>query len=258
MEKNNTVPKNPEQGNCDHKGTVYCLGVGPGDPELVTLKAIRLMRECDVIAVPITSPDRRVEESVAYGSAVLAEPEIAFKKTLAIELPMTRDRERLEQAHQRGAERLEEVLDTGANVAYLLLGDPTIYGSFAYLSKILTADGYLVQICSGVPSFCAAAARAGISLVEGEETLRIVPGPSALDDSAAYAHHLAIMKAGSRIDKVKVFFEEKVDHYGNTGEYTDVCMVENCGMENEHIYRSASEIPEYAGYLSIVIAKARR
>ena len=256
MEKNNTVPESLEPDNCDHKGTVYCLGVGPGDPELVTLKAIRLMRECDVIAVPITGPDRRVEESVAYGIAVLAEPEIAVKKTLPIEMPMTRDRERLEQAHRRGADRLEEVLDTGADVAYLLLGDPTVYGSFAYLGKILTTDGYQVQICSGVPSFCAAAARAGISLVEGEETLRIVPGPSALNDPAA--DHLVIMKAGSRIDKVKAFFEEKADHCGNTEEYTDVCMVENCGMENEHIYRSASEIPEDAGYLSIVIAKARR
>ena len=65
-------------------------------------------------------------------------------------------------------------------------------------------------------------------------------------------------KAGSRSDKVKAFFEEKADHCGNAGEYTDVYMVENCGMENERIYQSASEIPENAGYLSIVIAKSKR
>ena len=81
------------------KGIVYGVGVGPGDPELMTLKAVRLIRENDVIAVS----GRDVRSSVAYQIAVQAVPELAEKELVPIDMPMTKDSEKLKEAHQNGA-----------------------------------------------------------------------------------------------------------------------------------------------------------
>ena len=94
------------------KGTLYGVGVGPGDPELMTLKAVRLIRENMIIAVPGADP----KETVAYKIAVQAVPELAEKELLPIYMPMTHDPEELERNHAKGAKSLEEVLDQGKNI----------------------------------------------------------------------------------------------------------------------------------------------
>ena len=134
------------------KGKAYGVGVGPGDPELMTLKAVRLIRENEVIAVP----GKNARESVAYKIALGAVPEIADKTLVPVYMPMVRDREKLAQEHQRGAKLLEEYLDQGKNVVYLTLGDSTVYCTFSYLQHILEDDGYEVELVSGITSFCAA------------------------------------------------------------------------------------------------------
>ncbi len=110
------------------KGTAYGVGVGPGDPELITLKAIRLIRENEVIAVP----GQEARESVAYQIAVQAVPELSGKNLIPISMPMVKDRRKIEEAHREGAALLRQYLDKGQNVVYLTLGDPTIYCTFSY------------------------------------------------------------------------------------------------------------------------------
>ena len=114
------------------KGTLYGVGVGPGDPELMTLKAVRMIRENEIIAVPGAD----VKETVAYKIAVQAVPELADKELLPIYMPMTHDAKELEEKHAKGAKTLEACLDQGKNVVFLTLGDPCVYSTFSYLQHV--------------------------------------------------------------------------------------------------------------------------
>ena len=229
------------------KGIAYGVGVGPGDPELMTLKAVRLIKENDVIAVP----GRTAEESVAYKIAAGAVPELADraasgKELLAIEMPMTKDPEVLAAAHRKGAEQIERVLDSGRNVVFLTLGDSTVYCTFSYLQHILEADGYTVELVSGIPSFCAAAARLGVSLTEWDEPLHVIPGAHGTDELEDLSGNCVIMKSASRMADVK----EAIRQSGRSA-----AAAENCTMENEKLYRALDEIPDDAGYFTLIIAK---
>ena len=146
------------------RATAYGVGVGPGDPELLSLKAVRLIRENRVIAVPGKDP----RESVAYKIAVAAVPELAGKELVAGRMPMVKDREKLAEAHKAGAKLPEEILDRGENVIYLTLGDPTVYCTFSYLQhiarRIIGSDsGRLIPFCAlvgaGFVAVCDLAAR---------------------------------------------------------------------------------------------------
>ena len=224
------------------KGTLYGVGVGPGDPELMTLKAVRLIRENMIIAVPGADP----KETVAYKIAVQAVPELAEKELLPIYMPMTHDPEELERNHAKGAKSLEEVLDQGKNIVFLTLGDPCVYSTFSYLQKRVEKDGYHTELVSGITSFCAAAARLNIPLSEWNEQLHIVPAVHRLDSTLNESGNYILIKSGKKMNQVKEILAQ-------SGR--DVLMVENCGMENEHIYRSVEEIPDDAGYYSLIIAK---
>lgn len=224
------------------KGTLYGVGVGPGDPELMTLKAVRLIRENMIIAVPGADP----KETVAYKIAVQAVPELAEKELLPIYMPMTHDPEELEKNHTKGAMALEEVLDEGKNIVFLTLGDPCVYSTFSYLQKRVEKDGYHTELVSGITSFCAAAARLNIPLSEWNEQLHVVPAVHRLDSTLNESGNYILMKSGKKMNQVKEILAQ-------SGR--DVLMVENCGMENEHIYRSVEEIPDDAGYYSLIIAK---
>ena len=108
------------------KGTLYGVGIGPGDPELLTLKAVRLIRENEVIALPGEKP----EETVAYQISVQAVPELADKTLLALTMPMTKDKALLNENYDRAAEKIADQLDQGKNVVFLTLGDPTVYSTY--------------------------------------------------------------------------------------------------------------------------------
>jgi precorrin-2/cobalt-factor-2 C20-methyltransferase len=245
--------------------TLYGVGVGPGDPELMTLKACRLIRENDIIAVPGRDP----RESTAYQIAVQAVPSLTDKTLVAVDMPMVRDKEELHRYHQAGARQLEKWLDQGKNVVFLTLGDPSIYSTFSYLSEIVSADGYPVELVSGIPSFCAAAARLNVPLTEGSESLHVIPvsrqnmkreGTGAAEMSAEVSAgsrnstslsfdqpgNYVLMKSGSRMTEVKQVIRQS----GRTA-----AAVENCGMPGEKVYRSVDEMPDESGYFSLIIVR---
>lgn len=227
----------------NNRGTVFCIGVGPGDPELMTLKAVRLIRECGVIA----AAGSRIEDSAAFQIAIKAVPEIGQKTALPIDMPMTRDPEVLAKAHRKGADLMEAVLKTGQDIGYLILGDPSIYGSFTYLHRILVEDGYEVVFCSGVTSFSAAAARLGISLAEGDEELRILPG-AGHDPADIHKGNTVIMKAGAGTGKLKEILKSFP---------ADIYFAEKVGREGERVAFGAGDIPDDAGYMSLIILNVR-
>ena len=228
-----------------NKGTAYGVGVGPGDPELMTLKACRLIRGNDIIALPGKVP----QQTKAYEIAAAAVPELADKELISIVMPMIRDRETISISHRKAADTIESYLDAGKNVVYLTLGDPTVYCTFSYIQHLLEADGYKVELVSAVTSFCGAAASLGISLSEWDEPLHIMPALHINDEHLRSPGNYVLMKSASRMADVK-------DILRKSG--FEVQGAENCTMENEHLYRELEEIPDDAGYLTLLVAKHRK
>ncbi len=142
-------------------GKLYGIGVGPGDPELLTLKAVRLIQECDVLAVP----GLKKEETAAYQIVRQAVPEAAGKECLTLDMPMTKNREKLENSHEKAFLTLKTALDQGRNIAFLTLGDPCIYSTYNYMHQMALEAGYETEIVSGIPSFCAVSAKLNQGLV---------------------------------------------------------------------------------------------
>lgn len=223
-------------------GIAYGVGVGPGDPELMTLKAVRLIRENNVIALPGKNP----KETLAYRIAVAAVPELADKELISVYMPMTHDKAEQQRCHEAGAAVMEEYLRKGENVIYLTLGDSTVYCTFTYLQNILEAHGFETKLVSGIPSFCAAAARVNIPLSIWNEEIHILPALHDLEGALPTTGTCVLMKSGSKMALVK----ERIRLSGR-----DAVMVENCGSENERVYLSLEDIPDDAGYYSLIIAK---
>lgn len=222
------------------KGRLYGVGVGPGDPELMTLKAVRLIAASDIIAIP----QRDRARCVALRIAAEAVPEALTKPTLALDMPMTRDKNVREQAYAAAAEQLTSVLEAGKTVVFLTLGDPTIYSTYGYLHGRMVRAGYEAEYVPGVPSFCAAAAALGEPLCEEGEGLHVLPGNGAEDGCSGTR---VFMKGGVRERK-----QALRDHDG------PILGAENVGMDGQRLYRSLEDIPEDTGYFTLIIAKERQ
>ena len=150
-------------------GILYSIGVGPGDPELLTRKAERLIRSCPVLAAP------GGRDSTSFRIAVQGDSRDCGEACLSLHLPMTRDQQVLKESHRVAAEQVAETLKSGQDVALLTLGDPSIYSTCIYIQNQIQAMGFSYQMVAGVPSFCAAAAALGESLTEADKPLRILP-----------------------------------------------------------------------------------
>ena len=143
--------------NTEKTGILYGIGVGPGDPELVTLKAVRIVGECDTVILPAKSK----EDCIAYGIMKEACGKIAEKELICMPFPMTKDESRLTAAHEQICLEIKKLLDNGRQVAFLTIGDPTVYSTYQYIHKRMVKGGYEAHIVNGVPSFCAAAGTLG-------------------------------------------------------------------------------------------------
>lgn len=226
-------------------GKLFGLGVGPGDPELLTIKALRIIKESDIIAVP----GNKTEESVAYQIVKGVYPELDQKHLLPIAMPMTKDPAVLEENHQKAAEEVGNFLRQGKQVAFLTLGDPTVYSTYLYVHKRILNQGYEAEIVSGITSFCAVAARLNMGLVEMAEPLHVIPATyqaSEMDNVLKLPGTKVLMKTGRKMEQVR-------ESILNSGQ--KAVMIENCGMPSEKIYETAEAIPKQAGYYSLIIVK---
>lgn len=241
-------------------GILYGIGTGPGDPELLTLKAVRKIRDCSVIAVPVSDreyaseeglPDEETQKKycrkcVAYQIAEKEIPEMEKKEKIYLPMPMVKEKEVLERAHERSAILVEEQLKKGRDVAFLTLGDPSVYSTYLYVRKKIEARGFQTVIIPGVPSFCAAAARLGTGLSENVEELHILPASYQIEEGLSLQGTKVLMKAGKKMPLVK----ESIRKSGGRA-----MMVTNCGMPGEKVYQGVEEMPDDAGYYSLVIVK---
>ncbi len=180
------------------KGRLYGVGVGPGDPELLTLKALRIIKSVAVIAYPAP------EEGASFARAIVARWLSANEREVALLFPM-RPGPASDAVYERAADALAAELDRGLDVACLCEGDPLFYGTFGRLLPRL-ATRYEIEIVPGVSSLGAASAAAALPLVQGEETLLVIPatlGEKALSARLAAADAALIMKLGRHLEKVR-------------------------------------------------------
>ena len=227
------------------KGILYGVSIGPGDPELITLKAVNIIRNCDIIAVPAANEDT----STALHIVRKVLPEIDSKKIIQLFMPMTRDKKQMEEYHQKAANIIKGYLDQANNVAMLTLGDATIYSTYLYVHRLIKEGGYETQIIPGVPSFCASAARLGIGLVEGAEPLHILPASyEGIEQGLALGGTKVLMKIGKSIDRIKRILK-------HNGQDENAMLIQKCGMEGEQTLCSLDQADENTSYFSVIIVK---
>ena len=227
------------------KGTLYGVSVGPGDPELMTLKAARCIEQCPVLAAPQTAAGRMLALDIAKGTV-----DVSGKIILPLHFAMSRDPEVLKASHAAAADAVRAHLDAGRDVALLNLGDVSIYATYGYLEEILTARGYAAVRIAGVPSFCAAAARLGQSLTGGmEQPLTIAPGRCAAEVLAAPGAKV-LMKSGRQLP-------ETLAALADAGLLSRSAMVCNCGLPNEEVWPDLTDYDpaRSAGYFATILVK---
>ncbi len=223
----------------------YGVSVGPGDPELVTIKAVRVMEQCFTIAAVQTKSGANVALDVARAAAKLDD-----KKILYLSFAMSTDPEVLEKSHRVAAEQVLEELKAGRSVAMPNIGDASIYSTFAYIKEIVEEAGYECPVIPGVPSFCAIAATLGETLTPRMDTpLHIIPsGFEDLDEALDMDGTKVIMKAGKSLGDIKELLRKK-------RLYEKASLVENCGLPNERVAHNLDDIDGHGAYFTTLIVK---
>ncbi|MCM1507169.1 MAG: precorrin-2 C(20)-methyltransferase [Ruminococcus flavefaciens] len=224
-------------------GRLYGVSVGAGDPELITIKAVRIIRECPIIAVPRTS-GRSFALSVAEKSVDLSGKEILY-----MDFPMSRNKKILSENYDRISEIIcGELLEK--DVAMLSIGDISVYSTFSYIAERVRRKGFEVENCAGVTSFCAVSARAVRPLVCENEKLHIIPySRENISDCDFSDGTYVIMKCGRNVPELLDILREK-----NLSDR--VYAVENCGLLDERIYSSPDDMGK-CGYFTVFIVEGR-
>ncbi|HCL4437704.1 TPA: cobalt-factor II C(20)-methyltransferase [Clostridium botulinum] len=216
-------------------GTLYGIGVGPGNEELLTIKAVKILERCDVVIAPTA---REQGESIALNTAknfINSKAEIYLKY-----FPMKKEKEAEIYENYRFMEKL---LSEGKNVVFLTIGDPFVYSTYIYLLEYMKNHNLNIETVPGITSFCAAASLAEQTLVIGHEPLLILPGNRL--DSIKDEKYLVIMKYYKNVEQVLDKLEEKGFKY--------VC-VKRAYREGQEILRTREEILNSKDYMSIIIA----
>ncbi|MFA6810478.1 MAG: precorrin-2 C(20)-methyltransferase [Desulfoplanes sp.] len=229
-------------------GTLYGIGVGPGDPDLLTMAAVKKLAQVDVILAASSSKN---EYSLALGIAKPHMPENI--RVIMLKFPMTKDKQALADAWAENGRITADILKQGHNAAFLTLGDPMIYSTFGYLLKILkkTHPEIPVEIIPGVTSFQAAAAKTQTILTESGENLVIFSGvgdEQKLDTLLGQADNAVILKSYKNFDILR----KTVHKHSRTQSSV---FVSRLGLEGERITHNLDEITRQPHYLSLLLVK---
>jgi precorrin-2/cobalt-factor-2 C20-methyltransferase len=217
-------------------GTLYGIGVGPGDPELITVKAFRLMKECPVIAYP---KKRMGGKSYALEIVELyTNP--GEKEMLGLIFPMTKDKETLEKQWNKTVSSCWEHLQEGRDIAFVTEGDPNLYSTFIHMARLMNELHPEVPIVSvpGISSVLGAAARLGIALADGDDQVAIVP---ATDDREAMKKAIMEHEAIVFIKVAKVI-DMMIDILEELGLTNKASVVTKVTSPHELIWRDVREL----------------
>lgn len=230
-------------------GKFYGLGVGPGDPELLTIKAHRILQEVDIICVPIT---KKEQESLAL---TIVRPYLQEQKQIMeLLMPMTQEESILEASWNEAAEQILLILQEGKQVAFLTLGDPSLFSTYTYLmTRIMKfSPEVVVETIPGITSLAAAAARINLPLAESEEKLTIVPAlrnAEELKEILTESSNVVLMKVSRQFPEIVRVLEEE-------GRLEEAVMITRCGQPQERIIKDLRQAAgEKVDYMSLIIVK---
>lgn len=230
--------------------TIYAVGVGPGDPELLTRKAERILRSVDVVLAPVSNP---ADASVAL-ETIREFIDTERQEIIVHQFPMTADKTRLIPAWQEAAALIAAHVEAGRSVAFITIGDPLFYSTFIYLLRIFREQWpqLPVEIIPGISSINAAAAQAALPLVEGDEKMVVVPATAGIEQiAAALAHYETVV-----LLKVKPLFGDILELLQQTGREQRVVFVERVGSPRQKVLIDFSQIAAHTpDYLSLMIIK---
>ena len=234
------------------KGTLYGIGVGPGDPRLMTYLVVDTIKRCPVIAVPADGKGKAVAYKIASGIV----EDLDAKECLNLSTPMTKDKAILDAAYQTAADTIIEQLEQGKDVACLTLGDPTIYSTYIYIHRLVKAKGYETEIVNGIPSFCAAAAISKIPLTAWDEDLVIAP---VRKNNAADLEKLLTEHENVVLMKPSTDSEALVSAIQASGRENSFVLVEKAGTKEQRLIREYQTLKEEpVPYLSLMILKSQK
>ena len=227
-------------------GTLYGVGVGPGDPELVTVKAWRLIAGANAIAYLCANGG----ESTALEIAKPFLPDVYTP--IIIDIPMRIDREPAQAAYDEGCIRVSNELTKGNDVVFLCEGDPFFYGSFMYIFERLQSR-HKISVVPGVTSISAASAQLQQPLVERDESLKILPATMPAEKLKAEittANAAAIIKVGRHVDKIKSVLVEL--------NLLDKAMTIEHATKSNQVIRPLNQINEHTlPYFTTIIVKRK-
>jgi precorrin-2 C20-methyltransferase/precorrin-3B C17-methyltransferase len=235
-------------------GKLYGVGLGPGDPSLMTLRAVEVIAEADVIAYHSARHGRSIARSIA--ARHLREDHVEERLVYPLTTETTDHpggyRGAMEEFYAEASARLAAHLDAGRTVAVLAEGDPLFYGSYMHMHKRL-ADRYDTEVIPGVTSVSAAAARLGAPLAEGEEVLTILPGTlpeEELTARLAATDVAVVMKLGRTFGKVRRALD-------GAGRLAEARYVERASMSGERIAELADVDEESVPYFAVAVLPSR-
>jgi len=229
------------------RGTAYGIGVGPGDPELLTLKALRLIRDCPVLAWPATLDNDSTARAIA-------EPHIPDDRIeIPIRMPMVEARFPAQDVYDQAAVEIGDHLKAGRDVAVLCEGDPFFYGSFMYLFARLSEEND-VEVVPGVSSLTAVPAALGVPLASRNDVLTVLPGPldeEVLKERLRDCEAAAIIKVGRHLPKIRRVLD-------SLGLLDQARYVQHATMEKQ-VVEPLADMPAdmKAPYFSMVIVHRR-
>ncbi len=227
----------------DKRGTLYGVSVGPGDPELLTIKAVKALEAADVIAAPNIGHGRQT-------ALTIVKDYIEGKPLVDCSTPMLRERAKVLEAYDMVSDKLAALLDEGKDIAFVCLGDIGVYSTYYYLHERLVARGYRCEVIPGITSFCAAAAQLGQPLCEGPEQLRIVPVIAGdMQDGIAEHGTTVFMKSGKDLAQLRRELDE-------AGLANKASLVANCGLEDQALYPHLADVPQdMSDYFTLVLLR---
>lgn len=224
----------------------YGIGVGPGDPELLTLKAVKVLSEIDVLLIPQTQKDKK---GVAY---TIIDPFLKENVELIyIDFPMIIDEELFAEAGNKAADIIKEQVELGRSCAFVTLGDPSVYSTYGYIVKALKG-GVEIETIPGITSFCAAAALANRPLVEKDEILTIIPM------NASDKRIEAVLEVSDAFAFMKIYKREErvANHLKKHRLVEDGVLVQRCGFKEAKVHNDViSSLEKNEDYLTLVLSR---
>jgi len=223
-------------------GTLYGIGVGPGDPELITLKAHRILQACSVVAYP--APD----DGASFARSIVTEYLSPEQTEIPIVIPMRVERFPAASVYDEKAKEIASHLESDEDVVVLCEGDPFFYGSFMYLFERLSGD-YKCEIVPGISSLMASAAALQRPLAARNDILTVLPAP--LDDEILlerfkFGDAIAIIKIGRHFSRVRGLIEE-------AGLLERAGYLERVTLENQQVMPLAKVREDKAPYFSMIL-----